>query len=132
MRQALRDTIIDRLRSEARFADYWIDKFDDEADAWVEEHLSAADPSMIVSYAGTREAPGDENDPGRMGAVHVVVFERSEDAGLASIDAIEDAVHGLRTTVQGEVYRWRYRQDSFVGEINAWYQYEVQLMYELL
>ena len=130
MRQTLRDTIIDRLRAQARFASYWIDKFDGDADSWVAEHLSAAEPSMIVSYAGTREAPGDENDPGRMGAVHVVVFERSEDAGLASIDTIEDAVHGLRTSIADQLYRWRFRQDSFIGEMNGWYQYEVQLMYE--
>lgn len=131
-RAALRDAIIDALKATPAFDSYWIDKFSDDADAWKEKYLQAESGSMIVSYAGTTRQAGFEATPGRASAIHVVLFERSEDAGLAALKAAEQALHGLRLTIDGEALRCIFTRDNFVGEIDLYYQYEMQIRCELL
>ena len=131
-RTAIRDAVIAALQSEPSFSDYWIDKFSDDPEEWQEKHLQAKGGSMIVSYAGTRQDESSESTPGRMGAVHVVVIERSEDAGLEAIDTVEGVTEGLRLSVNGKPIRMYFAGDNFIGEDNRYYQYEVQLRWELL
>lgn len=131
-RRAIRDAVIAALSAAPVFADYWVDKFSDDPAEWQEKHLQASGGSMIVSYAGTRRQEGDENDPGRIGAVHVILFERSEDEGLDAIDEVEDLLHGTRLAIDGHPIRLMYEGDNFIEEVNRYYQYEIQLRWELL
>jgi len=131
-RAAIRDEVISALQALSAFSDKWIDKWSDDPSDWMEKHLASEGGSMVVSYAGTKKAPGDENDPGRESAVHVIVFERSEDEGLGTIDTLEGEVEGMRITVNGHLLKLYFQRDNFIGEEDGYYQYEVQIRAELL
>jgi len=131
-RADIRDVVVEALRGLPAFSQHWVDKWSDDPEDWMEQHLASDGGSMIVSYAGTTTQEGSEAVPGRQSAVHVVLFERSEDEGLSSLDALESEIEGLRVTVEGRPVRLHFHRDNFIGEQDGFYQYEAQLRAELL